>query len=86
MNILTSLSFKFLYKNPLDHQLTLIKGSIVSAQQDFSLKDFQTTKYRVNELRVFMDANASNYLTQGTSETLTKLYCLNLTKQQARNY
>ena len=29
-----------------------------------------------------MDAYTSNYLTQGTSETLKKLNCLNLTKQQ----
>ena len=77
---------QILIQNPLDHPLTLIKGSIVSAQQDTSLKDFQTTKYRVNELRDFMDALASNYLTHGTSETLKKLYCLNLTKQQPRDY
>ena len=33
-----------------------------------------------------MDAYTSNYLTYGTSETLKKLYCLNLTKQQDREY
>ena len=29
-----------------------------------------------------MDAYTLNYLTQGTPETLKKLYCLNLSKQQ----
>ena len=33
-----------------------------------------------------MDAYALNYFTQGTSETLKKLYCLNLSKQQERKY
>ena len=33
-----------------------------------------------------MDAYTSNYLTQGTSETLKKLYRLNLTKQQEHEY
>ena len=33
-----------------------------------------------------MDAYTSNYLTQGTSETLKKLYCLNLIKQQENEY
>ena len=33
-----------------------------------------------------MDAYTSNYLTQGTSETLKKLYCLNLSRQQEREY
>ena len=32
-----------------------------------------------------MDAYTSNYLKQGTSETLKKLYCLNLSKQQERD-
>ena len=32
----------------------------------------------------FMDAYNSNYHTLGTSETLKKLYCLNLTKQHER--
>ena len=33
-----------------------------------------------------MDAYTSNYLTYGTSETLKRLHCLNLTKQQEREY
>ena len=33
-----------------------------------------------------MDGYNSNYLTRGTSETLKKLYCLNLTKQQEHEY
>ena len=33
-----------------------------------------------------MDAYTSNYLTQGTSETLKKLYCLNITKKQEHEY
>ena len=65
-------------QNPLNHPLTLVKGIFGYAQQDISLNDFQTTKYCNNELTEFMDAYTSNYLTQGTSETLKKLYCLNL--------
>ena len=37
-----------------------------------------TTKYRINELTEFMEAYTLNYLTQGRSEILKKLYCLNL--------
>ena len=33
-----------------------------------------------------MDDYNSNYLTHAISETLKKLYCLNLTKQQEREY
>ena len=33
-----------------------------------------------------MDAYTLNYLTRSTSETLKKLYCLNLSKQQEREY
>ena len=33
-----------------------------------------------------MDAYTLNYLIQGTSETLKKLYCLNLSKQQEHEY
>ena len=33
-----------------------------------------------------MDAYTLNYFTQGTSETLKKLYCLNLSKQQESEY
>ena len=43
-------------------------------------------KYRINLPKEFMDAYTLNYLTQGTSETLKKHYCLNLSKQQEREY
>ena len=43
-------------------------------------------KYRIFDLTEFMDAYTSNYLKQGKSETLKKLYCLNLTKEQDREY
>ena len=59
-----------LIHNPLNHPLTLVKGLIGYAQQDISLSDYQTTKYRINELTEFMDAYTSNYLIQGTLETL----------------
>ena len=48
--------------------------------------DYQTTKYRINELTEIMDAYTLNYLTKDTSETLKKLYCLNHSKQQEREY
>ena len=35
---------EILIKNPLSHPLTLVKGLIGYAQQDFSLIDLQTTK------------------------------------------
>ena len=73
-------------QNPLKHPLTLFKGIIGYAQQDVSLNDYQTTKYRINEITDFMDAYTSNYLTHGTLETLKKLYCVNLTIQQEREY
>ena len=57
---------QILIQNPLLHPLTLTKGIIGYAQQDVSINDYQTTKYRVNELTEFMDAYTSNYLTQGT--------------------
>ena len=75
-----------LIQNPLNHPITLAKGLIGYAQQEVSLIDLQNTEYRINELTEFMDAYTSNYLTYGTSETLTKLYCLNLTKQQEIAY
>ena len=59
-----------LIQNPLHHPLTLVKGIIGYAQQDISLNDYQTTKYRINELTEFMDAYTLNYLNQGTSEKL----------------
>ena len=58
---------QILIQNPLDHPLTLSKGLIGYAQQDTSLIDFPTTKYRVNELIEFIDAYTSKYLTHGTS-------------------
>ena len=73
---------QILIQNPLSHPLTLMRGIIGYAQQDVSLNDYQTTKYRVNEITEFMDAYNSSYLTQGISETLKKLYCLIFTKQQ----
>ena len=42
--------------------------------------------YRLNDITDIMDAYTSNYITNGTSETLKKLSCLNLTKQQEREY
>ena len=71
---------------PLNHPLTIVKGIIGYAQQDVSLNDYQTIKNRINELTEFLDAYTLNNLTQGTSETLKKLYCLNLSKQQERKY
>ena len=35
---------QILIQNPLSHPLTLMKGLIGYAQQDVSLKDYQTTK------------------------------------------
>ena len=77
---------QILIQNPLSHPLTLMRGIIGYAQQDVSLNDYQTTKYRVNEITEFMDAYNSSYLTQGISETLKKLYCLIFTKQQEQEY
>ena len=77
---------QILIQNPLNHPLTLVKGIIGFAQQNISLHDFQTTKYRINELTEFMDAYTSIYLAQGTSETLQKVYCLKLNKQQELEY
>ena len=45
---------QILIQNPLNHPLTLVKGIIGCAQQDISLNDYQTTKYRINELSEFM--------------------------------
>ena len=61
---------QMLIENPFNHSLTLVKGIIGYAQQDVSLNDFQATKYRINELTPSMDTYTSNYLKQGTSETL----------------
>ena len=59
-------------QNPLNHPLTLVKRIFGYAQQDVSLNDYQTTRYRINEVTDFMDAYYSNYQTQGTLETLRK--------------
>ena len=75
-----------LIHNPLNHPLTFVKRTIGYAQQGIYLHDFQTTKYPINELTEFVDAYISNYFAQGTSETHKKLYCLNLTEQQEREY
>ena len=84
------ISVSIVYPNidskPPNHPPTLVKGIIGYAQQEVSITDYQTTKCRVNELTEYMDAYTSTYLTQGTSETLKKLYCLNLTKQQEQEY
>ena len=81
------LSFiQILIQNPLNQPLTLVNGIIGYAKQEIPLSDFQTTKFRINELTEFMDAYTSKYLTQETSETLNKFYCLNFTKQQNRGY
>ena len=66
--------------------MILIKRLIGYAQQDISLIDLQTTKYRINELTEFNDAYTSSYPTHGTSETLKILCCLNFTGQQEREY
>ena len=42
--------------------------------------------YCINDLTEVMHAHNAKYLTHGSSETLQKLYCLNLTKQQEREY
>ena len=68
--------FQTLLQNPLNQPLTLVKGIIGYAQQNVSLNDYQTTKYRINELLEFMDAFTLNYLTQDTSETLKKTLLL----------
>ena len=75
-----------LMQNPLNHPLTIVKGIKGYAQQDVSLNDYQATKYRINELTEFLDAYILNYLTQGTSETLKKLYGLDLSKKQECEY
>ena len=49
-------NIQILIQNSLYHTLTLVKGSIWHAQQDASLMDLQTTKSRINEHTVFMDA------------------------------
>ena len=37
---------QILIQNPLNHLLTLVKGLIGYAQQDVSINDLQTAKYR----------------------------------------
>ena len=43
-------------------------------------------KYRINDLIEIMNAYTANNFTQDESETLNKLYCLNLTKHQKYEY
>ena len=62
---------QILMQNPLNHPLTFVKRLIGYAQQDVSFIDLQTTKCRINELTEFMDAYTANYLTHGSSETLS---------------
>ena len=82
---ITNLEYHFqffiqiLIQNLLNHPLTLVRGLIGDTQQDVFLINLQTTRYRINELTEYMDANTANYLTHGTSDTLKKLYCLNIT-------
>ena len=52
---------QILIQNPINHPLTFVRGIIGYAQQDVSLTDYQTTKYRTNELTEFMDAYTLNY-------------------------
>ena len=73
---------QLLIENPLDHPIALVTGLIGYAQQDTSLTDFQTTNYRVIELTELFFAYTLHYITHGQSETVRKLYCLNLRKQQ----
>ena len=75
---------QILILNPLNHPLTFVKGIIGYAQQDVSLNGYHPTRYHINELTELMEAYTLSYLTQGTSETLKKLYCLILSKQQER--
>ena len=51
---------QILIHNPLHHPLTLVKRIIGYAQKDISLTDYQTTKYRINELTDFTDAYTLN--------------------------
>ena len=62
-----------------------VKELIGYAQQDISIINLQTMKYRISELTEFMDAYTSNYVTNGTSEMLKKLYCLYLTTYRNAN-
>ena len=41
-------------QNPLTPPLTLVEGIIGYAQQDVSINDYHTTKYRINELTKFI--------------------------------
>ena len=75
---------RILIQNLLNHPLTLVKGLIGYVQQDISLNDLHTTKYRINELKELMDAYTSKCLTYSTS--VQKLRCLNIDKQPEREY
>ena len=43
---------QILIQSPLNYPLNLVRGIIGYAQQDISLNDFQTTDYRIIELRI----------------------------------
>ena len=60
---------QIIIQNRLNHPLTQAKGLIGYAQQDVSLNDLQTTKYRFNYFTEFMEAYTSNCLTHSTPET-----------------
>ena len=80
-SIIYSINYTKCFESPTSN----CKGLIEYSQQDISLTDLQTMK-QINELTKFMDAYTSNYQTHGTSETLKKFYCWNLTKQPEREY
>ena len=67
---------QILIQNPSNSPLKIVKGIIGYAQQDVSLNDYQTRKYRINELTEIMDAYTLNYPTQSRSETLKKTLLL----------
>ena len=73
---------QLLIENLLDHPIAVVTGLLGYAQRDTSLIDFQTTNYRVIKLTELLFAYTLHYLSHGQSETVRKLYCLNLIKQQ----
>ena len=78
--------FEFLFKIFLKQPLALVNKLIAYLQQDVSLMYLHTMKYCIIVLTEFMNAYTADYRTYGFSETLKKLNCLNLTKQQEREY
>ena len=65
---------RFIYSNTntksFKSPFNTFKGNNWIFTAKFSLDDYQTIRYCINELAEFMDAYTLNYLTQGTSETL----------------